>query len=79
MVFRSGKIEKMAQEKKASGRKSPASRSKPSDVRSLEEELKDVLGTRVNLSQRGKKGKIEIEFYSREELERLIDLLKTLA
>ncbi|HIU26161.1 MAG TPA: ParB/RepB/Spo0J family partition protein [Candidatus Copromorpha excrementigallinarum] len=72
-------IEKMAQEKKASGRKSPASRSKPADVRSLEEELKDVLGTRVNLSQRGKKGKIEIEFYSREELERLIDLLKTLA
>lgn len=72
-------IEKMAQEKKASGRKSPAARSKPADVRSLEEELKDVLGTRVNLSQRGKKGKIEIEFYSREELERLIDLLKTLA
>ena len=37
-----------------------------------------ALGTKVNLNQSGKKGKIEIEYYSREELERLIELLKTL-
>ncbi len=45
----------------------------------VEEDLKEILGTKVNLNQRGKKGKIEIEFYSREDLDRLIELLKTLS
>jgi len=44
----------------------------------LERELKDVLGTKVKINMTGKKGKIEIEYYSREELERLIELLKKL-
>ena len=44
----------------------------------VEEELKQILGTRVNLAMRGEKGKIEIEYYSRDELERLIELLKSL-
>ncbi len=42
----------------------------------VERELKDVLGTKVKINMTGKKGKIEIEYYSREELERLIELLK---
>ena len=60
--------------------KRPAKRKaeKNADVKRVEEDLKAVLGTRVNLAQSGKKGKIEIEYYSREELERLIELLKTL-
>lgn len=49
---------------------------KSPDVMQVEEDLKKSLGTRVNLKQAGKKGKIEIEYYSREELERLIDMLK---
>ena len=48
------------------------------DVARVEEELKETLGTRVTINQNGKKGRIEIEFFSREELDRLIDLLKTL-
>lgn len=44
----------------------------------LEAELKDTLGTKVTLSSTGRKGKIEIEYYSRDELERLIELLKSL-
>lgn len=60
--------------------KTPAKRKaeKNADVKRVEEDLKTVLGTKVNLTQNGKKGKIEIEYYSREELERLIELLKTL-
>ncbi len=60
--------------------KRPAKRKaeKNADVKRVEDDLKAVLGTRVNLAQSGKKGKIEIEYYSREELERLIELLKTL-
>lgn len=72
-------IEKLAQENKT-GRTKPKARAraKNADVIRVEEDLKEVLGTKVNLNQRGKKGKIEIEFYSKEDLERLIELLKTL-
>ena len=59
--------------------KKPASRiPKTADEKRVEEDLKNALGTRVRLNRKGKKGKIEIEFYSTEELERLIELLKTL-
>ena len=53
-------------------------RKKNTDILKVEEELKDILGTRVNLNHSGKKGKIEIEYYSRDELERLIDLFRSL-
>lgn len=43
---------------------------------SLVEELQRYLGTKVRIIGRGKRGKIEIAFYSREELDRLIDLLR---
>ena len=73
-------IEKLARENKETrGRKSTRSKSKSPDVIRVEEDLKEILGTKVNLNQRGKKGKIEIEFYSREDLDRLIELLKTLS
>jgi ParB family chromosome partitioning protein len=44
-------------------------------VSSLEEKLIKNLGTKVRIINRGKKGKIEIEYYSFEELERLLDIL----
>lgn len=40
----------------------------------LESELKKVLGTQVKINSRGKGGKIEIAFYSPEELNRLLEL-----
>ena len=71
--------EKLTKEEKTPAKR-PAKRKaeKNADVKRVEEDLKLVLGTKVNLEQKGKKGKIEIEYYSREELERLIELLKTL-
>ncbi len=42
----------------------------------LEENLMEILGTRVSLVQGNKKGKIEIEYYSMEDLERIIEILK---
>lgn len=53
-------------------------RDKSPDVMKVEEELKTILGTKVNLKYSGKKGKIEIEYYNREELERLIEFLRNL-
>lgn len=73
-------IEKLIREENAAKKRSPRKKAeKSADVKRVEEDLKHIMGTKVNLSQSGKKGKIEIEYYSREELERLIDLLKTLA
>jgi len=41
-----------------------------------EEILRERLGTNVKIEKNKHKGKIEIEFYSNEELEKLIDVLK---
>ena len=47
-------------------------------LRGLSETLKQSLGTKVSIHQNSKKhGKIEIEYSSEEELERLYELLKT--
>ena len=55
-----------------------AKKAKDPDVARVEEELKKVIGTKVNIVQKGSSGKLEIEYYSRDELERIIDLLKSL-
>lgn len=44
-------------------------------LQSLSDNLKRVLGTKVSIKKRGKKGSINIYFYSDEELARLIDFL----
>ena len=41
----------------------------------IEESLKTLLGTKVNIVKGKKKGKIEIEYYSDEELERIIEII----
>ena len=42
----------------------------------LAEKLKEVMGTKVSIASKGKsKGKIEIEYYSDSELERVFDLM----
>lgn len=52
-------------------------KSKGADTLKVESELKDIFGTKISINQRGKKGTIEFEYYSREELNRLIEILKT--
>jgi ParB family transcriptional regulator, chromosome partitioning protein len=44
-------------------------------VRATETQLRDFFGTRVQISKTKKKGKIEIEFYSDDDLQRILDLL----
>ena len=42
----------------------------------LEEKMKAVMGTKVSIKQKAKgKGKIEIEYYNKEDLDRLIDMI----
>ena len=57
-------------------KKKPAKKKKSPDTLNVERELKDIYGTRVSINHKGKKGTIELEFYSMDELNRLIDLLR---
>jgi ParB family chromosome partitioning protein len=43
---------------------------------SLEKNIEEILGTKVNIQNKKNKGKIEIEYYSNQELERIIDLFE---
>ena len=53
---------------------------KPKDdfvYRDIESKLKEIIGTNVSIKRKSQdKGKIEIEYYSTEDLERIIDLMK---
>lgn len=42
----------------------------------IENQLKEILGTKVKLKTGAKKGRIEIEYYSNDDLDRLLSLLK---
>lgn len=47
--------------------------------RDLEERMKQVMGTKVNINKKDKnKGRIEIEYYSEAELERLVELIESI-
>lgn len=71
-------VEKLVGDKGKKTRPVAAKRRKNPDVELVEEELKEILGTKVSIEQNGKKGKIEIEFFNKDELNRLIELLKSL-
>ena len=44
----------------------------------LEEQMKGILGTKVSINHKDEeKGKVEIEYYSQDQLDRIIDLLRT--
>ena len=48
------------------------------DIAQVEGELKDIFGTKVRLEHRAGKGVISIEYYSKDELDRLIEMLRSL-
>lgn len=50
---------------------------KDPNVISIEEKLRDALGTKVRIITAKKGGRIEIEFYSEKDLERIVTLLKS--
>ena len=54
-------------------------RSKSSQFAALENQLIEILGTKVRLSYSKKGGNIEIFYFSDDDLERIIDLLNTIA
>ena len=46
-----------------------------SQLNSLQDSLRRCLGTKVLITQKGKRGKIEIEYYSPDDLERIVEAI----
>jgi ParB family chromosome partitioning protein len=53
--------------------KKTETKEKPSYIIEIESELEESLGTRVQIKPGAKKGIIEIEYYSNEDLERIME------
>jgi len=70
------KIEELAR-KAGKVQKKPVKKVKSADTLHVETELKNIFGTKVSIEQKGKKGVIQLEYYNLDELNRLIELLKS--
>ena len=53
----------------------PSADSAATHLSSLAEKFSRIYGTKVNIIRKGRRGKIEIEFYSDEDLSRLLELM----
>lgn len=73
-------IEKLVKQMSKQKKETPREENKVHEYlfASMEESLKQALGSKVNIKNKNNKGRIEIEYYSKEELDRLVDLLRTL-
>lgn len=71
-------MEKLSKVNSLKPKAKPLKRRKSLEISNVEEELKEILGTKIQLEFTGKKGKVEIQCYSKEELDRIIDLLRSL-
>jgi ParB family chromosome partitioning protein len=56
--------------------KKPLSSSEQRYLSDVADDLSSRFGTKVQIKRRGQKGKVEIEFYSNDDLDRLLGLLK---
>ena len=46
---------------------------------SLEENMKQIMGTKVTIqAKNGNQGKVEIEYYSQDELDRIVNMIRTI-
>ena len=71
-------IKKIQEEKKAPAKQEEESKDVSFVYRSLEEKLKRSLGTKVEIKNKADNtGKIEIEYYSMDELERIVELMES--
>jgi len=70
--------EKLIQNLNARSEPAPTPPEKPEDIHfaNLEQDLSKHFGTKVQIRRRGQKGRVELEFYSNEDLDRLLSLLK---
>ena len=58
------------------GKQLPAPRKEPIEIKSIRENLQRALGTQVKIFRKGKQGKIEIFFFSDDDLERILEIIQ---
>ena len=74
-------VEKMMKSLQKEKKETPKKQNTAYDLvyRDMEEKMKAILGTKVVVNHKtDNKGKIEIEYYSNDELERIYDMLRTI-
>ncbi|MCK5082157.1 MAG: chromosome partitioning protein ParB, partial [Candidatus Omnitrophica bacterium] len=70
-------LENLVQSKSKGGTRRVSSQTaKDHEVIALEEDLQRTLGTKVRLMPQKKRGKLVIEYYSLDDLDRIIQLIK---
>ena len=70
-------VKKLLSEKEQQKLSEEAAATAPVIYRSLEEQMKTIIGSKVSIHNRSNgKGKIEIEYYSGDDLERIIELFQ---
>ncbi len=69
-------VEKLALQSEKRKKVVKNERIKNHEILSIQSKLQDSLGTKVTISHTKKKGKIEIEYYGEEDLERLLSFIK---
>ncbi len=69
-------LEKIAQEGSASKKPGKSKQAKNAHVRRMEDELIGLLGTKVEIRHAGGKGAIIINYYSLDDFDRIMELLK---
>ena len=72
-------VKRLTEDKKDKNGTKPEKKDDSFIYRDLENRMKDILGTKVEIKNKAKnKGRIEIEYYSMEELERIIEMINRL-
>ncbi|AEV66768.1 ParB/RepB/Spo0J family partition protein [Acetivibrio clariflavus] len=68
--------EKLVKRIQKGGEKVEKVKNEDENIQKIEDDLEKILGTKVKLFNKNKKGKIMIEYYSNEDLERILELFK---
>jgi ParB family transcriptional regulator, chromosome partitioning protein len=69
-------LEQLVQESEKKQKHVKKKTSKDAHVRKMEEELVTILGTKVEIKHAGGKGKIEISYYSLDDFDRIVEIMK---
>ena len=73
------KVKALTRKKKETPEKQTPEKDYSIFYKEYEEKMQDILGTRVHINRKDNtKGRIEIEYYSQAELERIMDLFRTI-
>lgn len=68
-------VEELVRQEREKQAKKPVTKKKDPELVAAETRLQDILNTKVNIVAGAKKGKIEIEYYNQQDLQRLLDML----